>query len=160
MSAHYEIERKYLVKMPDMPLPCPDETSDIEQTYLTAPAGVSERVRARGGRYFHTVKRPVNGARAIEDETEVSRDEYLSLLERRDKGCALIKKTRHVFTYKNQVFELDIFDFWKKQAMLEIELADEAVPVEMPPFLTVLREVTDDYAYKNHSLSREIPKED
>jgi CYTH domain-containing protein len=160
MSGHYEIERKYLVEYPEFPLPCEDRISDIRQAYLISEPGVSERVRARDGRYYHTKKRRVSGICAEEREREISREEYEQLLARRDGACRLIEKKRHVFEYMGQVFELDVFPFWKRQAMLEIELEGESIPVFLPPFLKIIREVTDDEAYKNHAMSMKIPGED
>ena len=160
MSAHYEIERKYLVKLPVFPLPCKDEATGIEQDYLIAEAGVTERVRHRGDRYYHTCKRRVSNICAEERESEITRSEYEELLSRRDPKLRTVRKTRHVFSYRNQIFELDVFDFWKRQAMMEIELESEDTPVELPDFLTVLREVTDDPAYKNRAMARSVPAED
>lgn len=160
MSANYEIERKYLVEFPEFPLPCEDSATDIAQTYLLAEPGVSERVRERGGVFYHTVKRRISGIKAEEYEEIIDQEEYERLLTRRDPKCRTIEKARHVFEYRGQVFEMDIFPFWKKQAMLEIELENEDVPVDMPPFIRVIREVTADRAYKNHAMAIVIPGED
>lgn len=159
MSTPYEIERKYLIKMPRFPLPLETEATDIEQAYLVNPEGNSERVRARAGRYYHTLKVHISNTVREEYEREISRDEYDALLVRRDPNCNLIKKVRHVFTYRAQTFELDVFPFWKNQAYLEIELPDENTHVDIPDFIEVIREVTEDSRYTNHALSLKIPGE-
>ena len=145
MSASYEIERKYLVKMPIFPLPEKDAASEITQTYLVTPPEISERVRC--------------GIKAEETEETIDRAQYEALLQKRDPALRSIQKVRHVFAYRGQTFELDVFPFWKKQAMLEIELEKEATPVDFPPFLSCIREVTDDPAYKNQAMARQIPEE-
>ncbi len=160
MSIPYEIERKYLIKMPAFPLPVSTEETDIEQAYLVNPEGNSERVRARAGKYYHTLKVHISNLVREEYEREITREEYEKLLERRDRNCSFIKKVRHVFEYRGQTFELDVFDFWKKQAFLEIELPDENTPVDMPDFIEVIREVTEDRAYTNHALAISIPEEE
>lgn len=160
MSAHYEIERKYLVNMPELPLPCEAKASSIEQSYLKTEDGSSERVRLRDGVYYHTRKVRISGIRAEEKEDVVGASEAEALLKRRDPACATIRKTRYVFDYRGQIFELDVFPFWKKQAMLEIELAGEDTPVDWPDFLTLIREVTDDPRYKNHALAQSVPQEE
>ena len=160
MSIPYEIERKYLIKMPVFPLPVETAATDIEQAYLVNPEGNSERVRARAGKYYHTLKVHISNVVREEYEKEITREEYDELLKRRDTKCSFIKKVRHVFEYKNQTFELDVFDFWKKQAFLEIELPDENTPVEIPDFIEVIREVTEDRAYTNHALAINIPAEE
>lgn len=159
MSVPYEIERKYLIKMPEFPLPVETQTTDIEQAYLVNPDGNSERVRARAGRYYHTLKVHISNVVREEYEREISREEYDELLKRRDMNCTFIQKVRHVFDYAGQTFELDVFPFWKKQAFLEIELPDADTPVKMPEFIEVMREVTEDRNYTNHALAIRVPEE-
>ncbi|MBQ4088536.1 MAG: CYTH domain-containing protein [Clostridia bacterium] len=160
MSVPYEIERKYLIKMPEFPLPVETRATDIEQAYLINPLGHSERVRMRAGRYFHTLKVHISNVVREEYENEISKEEYEMLLKRRDPKCTFIQKVRHVFEYEGQTFELDVFPFWKKQAFLEIELPDVNTPVKMPDFIEVMREVTEDLRYTNHSLAIRVPAED
>ena len=62
--------------------------------------------------------------------------------------------------YSGQLFELDIYPFWNDRATLEIELSDENENFELPPFIEVIKEVTDDDRYKNRSLSYEIVNEE
>lgn len=160
MSVPYEIERKYLIKMPEFPLPVETQATSIEQAYLVNPDGNSERVRARAGRYYHTLKVRVSNVIREEYEREITREEYEALLKRRDPKCAFIQKVRHVFNYDGQTFELDVFPFWEKQAFLEIELESENTPVELPDFIEVIREVTEDRNYTNHALAMRTPEED
>ena len=69
-----EIERKYLIRMPDasllLALPC----SEIEQIYILSPEGGRERIRRRvfADRVVctHTVKRRVSDLSRIEIEEE------------------------------------------------------------------------------------------
>ncbi len=159
MSAHYEVERKYLIRYPALPVPGEVSCEPIEQVYLKTPRDISERVRERAGRYYHTVKLRVSGARAEEREEEITRADYLGYLERRDPACAVIRKVRRVFLYEGQTFELDTYPFWNDRAVLEIELSDESDQVVLPPFLQIIREVTDDARYKNHSIAQAIPVE-
>ena len=51
--------------------------------------------------------------------------------------------------YENQYFEIDIYPFWNDKAIVEIELSDENTQIAFPPFLKVIKEVTDDNNYKN-----------
>ena len=101
----------------------------------------------------------IDPERVEEYEREITREEYEKLIERRDPNCTFIKKVRHVFEYKGQTFELDVFPFWKNQAYLEIELPDTKTPIDIPDFIEVMREVTEDIAYTNHSLAIRIPEE-
>ena len=62
--------------------------------------------------------------------------------------------TRYCLTYKNQYFEIDVYPFWNDKAIMEIELRSETEPITFPDFIEVIKEVTDDEAYKNASLAR------
>ena len=164
-DVHFEIERKYLIRMPDPGwLAAEAEGTEITQTYLLGDPGTTERVRRRGrdGRYVytHTVKRRLSDLRRIEDEEEISPEEYERLLRRADPERNVIEKTRWCFTYRGQFFELDVFPFWEDRAYLEIELRDEDQAVELPPDLRVIREVTEDPRYTNAALSLSIPFEE
>ena len=53
-----------------------------------------------------------------------------------------------------------MYGFWEKQAILEVELDNENDEFELPPFIEVIREVTNDKAYRNYALSKKIPKEE
>lgn len=162
----FEIERKYLIRMPDPAyLAAHASPSRIEQTYLLRPAPqVDARVRKRGRDgawvYTHTQKTRISDLRRIEDEQEISEEEYRSLLSRADPERRTICKTRWVLPYKGQDFEIDVFPFWEDRALMEIELMDEAQPVELPPEIEMIREVTGDGRYTNAAMSREIPFED
>ena len=161
-----ETEKKFIISMPDTEMlksvpGC--EYTDIEQIYLKNSNGMSERIRKRGinGRYtyYHTLKRHVTNMTRIEDESVISPDEYEELKKRADSELNIIYKTRYCIPYAGHVLEIDVFPFWKKQAFLEIELENEDDGYEIPGYLNVLRDVTEERCYTNHSLAREIPKE-
>lgn len=157
----YEIERKYLIEYPDIEwleqLPnC--QRIEIIQTYLRAPEGDEVRVRQRGTDgnyiYFQTIKRKVSDVKRVEIERRLSKDEYLRLLMDADTNRRQIRKTRYCLTYDNQYFEIDVYPFWEDQAIAEIELSDENAEIKFPEQIKVIKEVTDDDAYKNASLAR------
>ena len=164
-DVHYEIERKFLIRMPDPAwLRREAEGTEITQTYLLAPPGVSERVRRRGRDgdfvYTHTVKQKLTDLRRIEDEEEIDADRYAELLLRADPSRRVIRKVRWGFTWEGQFFELDVFPFWEDRAFLEIELKDESQEVRLPPELRLIREVTEDPRYTNSALAFAVPYDD
>ena len=59
-----------------------------------------------------------------------------------------------ITTYENQYFEIDVYPFWQDKAIAEIELSDENAQVVFPEQIKVIKEVTEDEAYKNASLAR------
>ena len=161
-----EIERKFLIAMPDAAALLAMEGARcdaIVQTYLLAERGVTARVRRREGRdgvtYTATEKRRLSDAVAIEDERVIDGEKYRTLLEGADPALRPIEKLRYTVPYGPHLLEIDVYPFWQSTAVLEVELPTEDTPLTLPPFLTVLREVTADKRYKNVSLAKRIPCE-
>lgn len=130
---------------------------EIIQTYLKAGADEEVRVRQRGADgsfiYFKTTKKKLTDTTPIEVEERLPQTEYLKLLMDADTSMHQIRKTGYCLTYDSQYFEIDIYPFWKDRAIAEIELLTEQTQIRMPGFLHVIKEVTDDDAYKNISLA-------
>ena len=160
----FEIERKFLIAMPDAAFLQGCDNSEIVQTYLVGEENTTERVRkrVRGEKceYTHTVKRRLSNIRRIEDEHEIDEAAYMTLLERADPGRRPIEKTRFCFYDGGKLWELDVFSFWDDQAFLEIELEDEAEEFTLPAGIRLIREVTDDPRYTNAALSLAVPEDD
>lgn len=157
----YEIERKFLIEYPDLKMlegrgDC--RKVEIIQTYLHAGENEEVRVRQRGEKgsyiYSKTVKKRLTDTTRVETEERLSQAEYLGLLMEADTSLHQIRKTRYCLTYESRYYEIDIFPFWKDQAIVETELLDEKDEVRMPKFLKVIKEVTGEEAYQNASLAR------
>ncbi len=160
----YEIERKFLIRKPDLlNLGSLCKVKEISQTYLTAAEG-SARVRRtqEGGTvtYTETVKRSLSPMRRMEIERNITEEEYNRRLAARDPRRQTIHKTRYCLQYNDHLFEIDIYPFWSKQAVMEVELKNENEQFDLPPMIKVLREVTEEPEYSNHALAREVPPED
>lgn len=164
MKMPLEIERKFLIRMPDLALLCAQEgvrVKRLTQTYLLAAPGVTARVRRcrEDGRvtYIRTEKRRLSDRTAIEEECEIDEATYRAALRVADPARLPIRKTRYAIPYEGHVMEVDIYDFWHDRATLEVELSDEEEAFSLPPYLSVVREVTADRRYKNAQLAKEIP---
>ncbi len=157
-----EIERKYLIEMPnieEISRITPITTIDIVQHYLIEEEPeVERRIRQRGidGNYLYylTEKKKINMVKRLEKGRRISQEEYLHLLMKLDTSLKQIIKKRICFVYERQYFELDIYEFSKDKAILEIELTEENKEVKIPEFIHVIKEVTEDKKYKNHELAR------
>ena len=165
-TANLEIERRWLIARPEPALLAvqPGATvSAIVQTYLISTDEISRRVRARTTdgvtTYTCTTKRRLGRAVAEEDEAVISMDAYTALLHEADPACRAIQKTRWCIPWQGRTLEIDLYPFWTRQAILEIELPEPDAPVNLPAWLIVLREITGERAYSNHSLARQIPEE-
>ena len=156
----YEIERKFLIEYPDIKMLEANpycRKVEIIQTYLNSTANEEVRIRQRGENghyiYFKTTKKRITDVKRIETEKKLNKEEYLTLLMEADTSKKQIRKTRYCLTYENQYFEIDVYPFWKDKAIMEIELRSETEDVTFPDFIEVIKEVTDDEAYKNASLA-------
>ncbi|MBR6029518.1 MAG: AAA family ATPase [Clostridia bacterium] len=155
-----EIERKFLIEMPDVraleALPnC--QRVEISQTYLHTDDGSEVRIRQRGDAghfiYYRTTKRPVEGARRVEIEQRLTRDEYLSLLVQADPACRPVRKTRYYLTEIGVTYEIDIYPDHSDWAILEVELSDENQEIVIPEGLKVIREVTGEKEFSNRAMA-------
>lgn len=162
----YEIERKFLIAYPDVswlesnPL---SRKVEIEQIYLTSAPGEEIRIRKRGENghfvFYETHKKPLNGLKRISTERRLSGSEYRHLMKNADPSRHTIRKTRYCLAYEHQYFEIDLYPFWTDQAILEIELMDGNEKICFPPQIDVIREVTDDPAYKNAALAKNAARQ-
>ena len=88
-----------------------------------------------------------------ENEREISAEEFNSYMNEADKELVPIIKTRKILNYENQRFEIDIYPFSDTLATMELELKSESQTIALPPFVTVLKEVTGDKEYSNAVLA-------
>lgn len=159
-----EIEKKFLIEKPNIDiLNSLDYISEnsIIQTYLKSDNSVERRVRQRGREkdgynFYYTEKKEISGEVREEKEYKISSQEYTNYLIEADTSLHQISKIRYCFIYENQYFELDIYPFSDKYAILEIELKTQNEEVKLPPFIKVIKEVTDDKKYKNHALAKTL----
>lgn len=169
MVTKLEIERKFLVKFPTSWSALSemfDELMDVKrisQTYLK-PEGDEPAARVRKtiegltGEtetvYHFNQKKPVDSGVHEETEREINKSQYEKYLKQSNPGKVAVEKTRFVFKYNDQVFELDVFKgALKGLAILEIELEEKDETVELPPFLKLIREVTKDKKFTNFALA-------
>ncbi len=155
-----EIERKFLIAMPDSAWLLSREGAqceEIAQTYLIAELGEERRVRRKSAQgtvvFVKTTKRAISGAAREEIEQEITREEYAALLLEADPNRRTIEKTRISFPYAGHLLEIDLYPFWRDKAILEAELLDEREELRLPQEIRVLQEVTDDPRYKNAALA-------
>ena len=164
MNAPLEIERKYLIEYPDtaaLAQRC-SAVYEMEQIYLHAAPGVTARVRRRKGEreeFFHTEKERITDRTHVERERIITREEYEELLLQRDEQAMTIRKNRYCLPHEGFVFEIDVYPFWQKIAIMEVELESEEQSFTMPEGITVIREVTHERFMKNAALARHIPSE-
>ena len=156
-----QIQKKYLVSMPDIDSILSSTLctkSNIVQTYIMSTDKYKERrIRQRGtdGDYIYTLTEKV----IIEDssssvrEKNISQGDYISYLANSDIGLHQIRKNRFCFVDNNRYFELDVFPFSTTKALLEVKLTDKNDGIELPSFINVLDDVTDNKNYSTKALA-------
>ncbi len=157
-----EIERKFLIRYPDLKELASRPTCqkvDIMQMYLRCDDTSDEvRIRQRGQDgnfiYFKTRKRKVGDGKRIEIEERLTQSEYLALMTQADPSCRPIRKQRYCLSENGLYYEIDVYPEWKHQAIMEIELRNEKQEIVFPDCVEVIREVTDDESFSNHSLAK------
>jgi CYTH domain-containing protein len=169
MPTQLEKERKFLIKLPTSWSDLAElfdsiiTVQRISQTYLSPHKG-EQAVRIRKTIegfsdklktfYEFNQKKPMETGVHQEKEHKISEQEYHKLLSDADPKKWEVQKTRFVFKWHEQTFELDIFKgHLQGLAILEIELADIDDTIELPDFLKVVKELTDDKSYSNYSLA-------
>lgn len=169
MSTNLEIERKFLVNFPKSWSDLAEmfdnliDVKRISQTYLKPegkePAGrVRKTIEGLSGDtdtvYHFNQKKLVEEGVNEEKEHTISKIKYEKYLKSSAPDKVTLEKTRFVFDYNDQVFELDVFKGpLKGLAILEIELKDKNQKIELPPFLKIIEEVTTDKRFNNFNLA-------
>lgn len=157
---YIKTEKKYLIEFPNLAKLEKINTCkkvEIIQTYLMSDNNDEVRIRQRGKDgnyiYYQTIKKKINKNKQLEIEKRLTKEEYLSLLMKADPTCKQIRKTRYCLTHDKNYYEIDIYPFWKDKAVVETSV-NEGDSVQLPSFINVLKDVSDDERYKNYSLSK------
>lgn len=152
-----EMERKFLVEVTgEIP---ESREMEIFQTYLTERDGTEPRIRKRGENghyvYFLTTKKFLTDNQRIEIERQITPSEYVMLMNSANPDKRTIHKLRCCFVWDNRYLELDTFvEPPLPHHLLEIEDVAADEEIAFPPFLKVLREVTNDSAWYNANIAK------
>lgn len=170
MEKKLEIERKFLVKLPNSWVDLAklfDNVINIQritQFYLKPEknepsARVRKTIEGLTGdtdTIFMYNKKHETSHTGVhkEEEKEISEKEYNAYVKQCHPDKQAVEKTRFVFRFKDQDFELDIFKGdLEGLAILELELDSKNDKIKLPPFLHVIKEVTDNDKYSNYTLA-------
>lgn len=155
-----EIERRYLIS-PDFDyttIPTHYHTVEIEQMYVGDGLRLRKRTDDEVNVYTRTKKiRTTTDFSCEEEESIISYEEYSTLSKNKMANTGTIRKQRTCFVYGGHYFELDVFADTaanKKLIILEVELMHTREAVALPPWLPVIREITDETNLSNWSLAK------
>jgi CYTH domain-containing protein len=158
-----EIERKFLLKsMPDID---PDEVVQIDQWYWKNKEGVWERVRtwfSNGNeRWIHTIKKSISKGVNIEDEKDISKEDYNKFVEicnSPKSESRFISKKRYIYNHGDLKWEVDKFENGYFLIIAEIEIPKKNFQISFPDYINniILLEVTGMKQFSNRNLSIRI----
>ena len=168
-----EIERKFLVREATLRDVAGLQLIEIESIYLDIDRivakgedlgllGFADQVghkEVRIGKYesgddveyWMTTKIGGPGISRAESMIEIDEKEYLKLA--KNLGMSILRKKRFKFDYLRNTFELDVFPD-DKMMVMEIELKSENQFFALPPFVTVVREVTGEPKYYSGNIAK------
>ena len=167
-----EIERKYLIKKPDLQLiknmpGC--EIRFIRQTYLKGYGNIERRIRhidINGNIvYTYTEKTKISSMSRNEFEKEITAEEYYDFLSEADPTYATIDKERFSFPYEGKIIEIDIYKNFENysclffnKAIMEIELENEYQEPIIPVFIEMEKdgEITGKNEFSNKNISKHL----
>lgn len=144
-----EIERKFLLRDDSWRAEA-DAGTPFSQGYFGGGGKASVRVRIEGERANLNIKGATLGVTRREYEYPVPLAEAKEML---DELCEkpLIEKTRYCVKHAGLTWEVDVFEGENAGLVVaEVELPDEAHPIELPPW--VGEEVSHDTRYYNVCL--------
>ena len=91
----------------------------------------------------------------IQKKRQITAREYIELSESPDLSKQKIKKTRQCFIYERQYFIVETFlNIEHNPTVLRVECTEDRQKMKLPPFVTVVREVTDDNAYETWRMAK------
>lgn len=158
MKNGLEIERKFLVRLPDTDKLNIVKTEMMTQVYLEE---VSDNLQRRIRKiscngettYTYTEKHFITAITRKEMEYNINEKEFERLLSQKRKDTAPVEKTRYSFEYENQLFELDVYPFSDELAVMEIELKNAEDEISFPENVEIIKEVTSDSRYANAAIA-------
>ena len=159
-------KRKFLVATlpPDADFPEYQDFNVIHDYLSSALSEDQARLRARGQggvfTYSYTIRRCVKGDQEKPElKRKISKRDYKILYAQKDPRRYSIYKRRRCFVWKHHYFQLDIFvepspSICRGLVLLETYTPDATATFlgTLPPFLKIIREVTDDPSYSMFNL--------
>ena len=128
---------------------------EMMQTYLlSSDPEIERRIRQQASLddqlFFYTTKRIGEDGTRWVTERPISEKDYVSYLMEADLSLRSVRKLKYRFEYGGRRMELDVYPFANDRAIFFAYGAD---PVDLPPEIEVIREVTGDPYYKNRAFA-------
>lgn len=149
-----------------MPTIQPDEIVEIEQWYFKNKSGIWERARTWFSnnttdlRWIHTIKKSVSKGVNIEEEYDLSKEEYDKFVKKCKSSVdsRSIQKKRYIYNDGDLKWEVDLFGSGYTLIIAEIEIPKKNFIIKVPDYISplILLEVTGLKQFSNRNLSISI----
>ncbi len=155
MPLNNEIERKWLISPEDIPFDLSKAKCEkMVQSYISFSPTIRLRCINNAG-YILCVKAKAKGSYLAREEfeTELLKEQYDALIKKVEGN--IIEKTRYTIKHEGLNYEIDIFSGnLAPLAYLEIEFpsVEAAMSFKSPDW--IIKDVTDDFRYKNAGLAK------
>ena len=155
-------KHKYLIAMPDMNqlvVKYGAVPFEMTQNYLvmTNPR-IERRIRKQKNGseflYFYTEKHQMEDGAMWDTERPISQKEYKKYLLEAEPELKPVHKVKYRFNDGRQRFELDVYPFSRKKAVLFAYAGEDETQIVPPPEIQILQEVTGNPDYKNRTLAK------
>ena len=129
----------------------------IEQYYLTSTNGIERRIRKRvrngSELYSYSEAKVISSNERVKSDKILSSRQYYDYSNEIDHNLKAINKERYSFIKNGLFYKLDLFDFDTTKGMLSVQAA-EYEDVKLPEYVKVIKDVTNDFNYKNYYLAQ------
>ena len=133
-------------------------TSHIVQHYLKAENGYERRIRSRTRgedvMYSYSEANYLSNNERIKTDKVLTERQYRDYFHQVDKDLNVLDKTRYAFIANGLFFKLDVFDFDHTKGILCVDVPSDGSEAVLPDYIKIIKDVTDDLAYKNYHLAR------
>jgi len=134
------------------------EFFQLDETYLLAISDEGTSLVRKIGKndsfiYSHEVRYVQNGEK-ISKKKQITAREYIELLDVKDPNKKQVRKIRQCFIYERQYFMVESFtNVDGSPSILRIETTGDGKKLSIPPFLKIVREVTDNPFYNTKQMA-------
>ncbi len=157
-------QHKFLIKKPsleDLSQHTSYSVTHVMRTYLNQiEPGIQRRILQVGQDgdfvYYYAERRPLPNAEIAEQEEHIDEKKYLSLLMDADTRFHQLSCKQLSFIYDNQNYRIDLYPFSEDRAIMQVAHTKNPQDLKLPKFLSVIRDVTNDPAYRSHVISLEM----
>lgn len=105
--------------------------------------------------YSHEMRYEISGEK-IQKKRQITAREYIELSESTDTTKKRIIKQRQCFIYERQYFMVETFmNLENNPSILRVESTKERDKTKLPPFIKIIREVTNEDTYETWFMAKE-----